>query len=135
MATKITTAVAAAMANALRDAADAGSAAKIIIYGGTEPTTANDTASATVLATFTLSDPSFPTSTDGVLTLDVTPALTVAASASGTATHFRLLTSANVAILQGSVGTTGQQLNLNTIAITSAVNVTITSGTITVPQS
>lgn len=135
MATKLTNAVASALANAITTAADAGTAAKIIIYGGTEPATADTAASATVLATFTLSDPSFGPASNGVITLDVDPALTVAASASGTATHFRLLTSANVTILQGTVGTSGQQLNLNTTTITNGVNVTITSGTVTVPTA
>jgi hypothetical protein len=134
MATKITAAVASSLANAITTAADAGTAAKIIIYGGTEPATADTAASATVLATFTCSDPSFGSASSGVITLAGVP-LTVAASASGTATHFRLLTSANVVILQGTVGTSGQQLNLNTTTITSGVNVTITSGTVTVPTA
>lgn len=134
MATKLTNAVASALANAITAAADAGTAAKIRIYGGAEPATADTAASATVLATFTCSDPSFPAASNGVITLSGTP-LTVAASASGTATHFRLLTSADLTILQGTVATSGAQLNLNTTTITSGVNVTITSGTITVPTT
>jgi hypothetical protein len=42
---------------------------------------------------------------------------------------------ATTVALQGSVGTSGQQLNLNTTSITSGVNVTVTSGTVTMPTS
>lgn len=135
MATKLTNAVASACANAITTAADAGTAAHIKIYSGTEPATADTALSGnTLLADFVLSDPSFGAASNGVITLAGTPK-TVAAAASGTASFFRLLTSADVVILQGTVGTSGQQLNLNTLTITSGVNVTITSGTVTVPTS
>lgn len=139
MATKLSSALASTLANAITTAADAGAGpAKIILYNndGAEPATA-DTAITTqdVLATFTLSDPSFGSASSGTITIDNTPALTVAASATGTASFFRLVTSADVVILQGTVGLGSAQLNLNTLSITSGVNVTITSGTITVPTA
>jgi hypothetical protein len=37
--------------------------------------------------------------------------------------------------MDGSVATSGAQINLNTTSITSGVNVTITSGTVTMPTS
>lgn len=134
MATKLTNAVASSMANAITTAT--GTAGKIIIYGGTEPATADTAASATVLATFTQAagQNMFGAASNGVLTLTNTP-LTVAASATGTATHFRITTSGGTTILQGTVGTSGQQLNLNTTTLTSGVNVTITSGTVTMPTT
>lgn len=136
MATKLTTAT----ANQLADQLDAytnagGGAGKIIIYNGTEPATADTALSGnTVLATFTLSATAFGNAASGVITLAGVP-LTVAASASGTASFFRLLRFDNAVVLQGSVNTSGAQLNLNTTTITSGVNVTITSGTVTMPTT
>jgi hypothetical protein len=127
----------AALANALADQIDTtlGNAGTIKIYTGSQPATA-DTAvgGATLLATFTLGSPGFGAASGGVITLSGTP-LTVAAAATGTAGWFRLATSGAAAVLDGSVGTSGNQINLNTTSITSGVNVTITSGTITMPTS
>jgi hypothetical protein len=135
MATTITAAAADAMSAALNTYINSGGAAKIRIYDATGGAPANATASlgsCVLLADFALSNPAF-TSSGGVLTLAGTPK-TVAASASGTASFFRiLLNNGTTVVLQGTVGTSGQQLNLNTLAITQTVNVTITSGTITMP--
>lgn len=123
-------------ANAMADAIDTymGNAGKIIIYSGTEPATADTALSGnTVLATFTGGSPVFGAAASGTITLQGVP-LTVAASATGTATFFRLFqTNGTTCVAQGTVGTSGQQLNLNTTSITSGVNVTITSGTINMP--
>jgi hypothetical protein len=134
MATKLATATADALANAVTTTV--GTSGKIIIYSGTEPATANTALSGnTALATFTLNSTAFGSSSSGVITLNGTP-LTVAADATGSATFFRLLKSdGTTVVLQGTVGTSGQQLNLNTVSITSAVNVTITSGTVTMPTT
>lgn len=135
MATRLAALTASAMANAITTRADAGAgAATIKIYSGSQPATADTAATGTLLATFTLSDPSFGAASSGVITLAGTPK-TVAASASGTAGYFRLEDSTGVDIMDGSVGTSGAELNLNTTTITSGVNVTITSGTITVPTA
>jgi hypothetical protein len=120
MATSITTAAASAMADALND------------YIGTNAATG----SATPLVEFTLDTPLGFTESGGVLTLDTSPALTEAADATGTAAFFRLFQDdGTTVVLQGSVGTSGAELNLNTTSITTGVNVTITSGTITMPTS
>lgn len=138
MATTITTAAAGAMATALNT--HIGNAGKLIIYGNNVAAPANaNTAigSQTVLATFTLDSPGF-THSNGVLTLDTSPALTVAASASGTAAFFRVLQSnGTTVVLQGTVGISGSGADLivNTTTITNGVNVTITSGTVTVPTA
>lgn len=128
--------LAALTANAMADAITTRIAAsgKLIIYSGTVPTNADTALSGnTVLATFTLSATAFGAASGGVITLSGTP-LTVAAAATGTATFFRIFKSdGTTCIAQGSVGTSGNQLNLNTTSITSGVNVTITSGTITMP--
>lgn len=134
MATKLATATADALANAVTTRV--GTSGKVIIYNGTEPADANTALSGnTALATFTLSSTAFGSSSAGVITLSGTP-LTVAASNTGTATFFRMTQSdGTTVVIQGTVGTSGQQLNLNTTAITSGVNVTITSGTVTMPTT
>jgi hypothetical protein len=126
----------ASLANSLADAVDTaiGNAGKIEIRTGTQPATADTAASGTLLATFTLGSPGFGAASSGVITLAGVP-LTVAASSTGTAGYFRLMTSANSSIMDGAIGTSGQQINLNTTSITTGVNVTITSGTITMPTS
>ncbi|WP_432112849.1 hypothetical protein [Streptomyces sp. S1] len=126
----------ASLANTLADAVDTalGNAGTIKVYTGSQPATADTAASGTLLATFTLGSPGFGNASGGVITLSGTP-LTVAAAATGTAGWFRMATSGGSTILDGSVGTSGNQINLNTTSITSGVNVTITSGTITMPTS
>lgn len=134
MTAKLAVLTANAMADALDDRVNAGGAGKIIIYSGTEPATADTALSGnTVLATFTLSNPAFGAASSGVITLSGTP-LTVAAAATGTATFFRIFqNNGTTCVAQGTAGTSGQQLNLNTTSVTSGVNVTITSGSITMP--
>lgn len=136
MATKLTNAAASQLADQLDAYINSGGAAKIRIYSGTEPATADTALSGnTLLADFALSNPAFGAASNGVITLNGTP-LTVAASATGTASFFRILqNNATTVVMQGSVGTSGAQLNLNTTSITSGVNVTITSGTITMPTA
>jgi hypothetical protein len=136
MATKLTAVIANLLADAIDNDVNTSGPGKIIIYSGTEPVTADTALSGnTALATFTLSATAFGVASSGVITLAGVP-LTVAASASGTATFFRLTRgNGTTVILQGTVGTSLQQLNLNTVTITSGVNVTITSGTVTVPLS
>lgn len=126
----------ASLANTLADAVDSalGNAGTIKIYTGSQPATADTAASGTLLATFTLGSPGFGAASSGTITLSGAP-LTVAAAATGTAGWFRMATSGGSTILDGSVGTSGNQINLNTTSITSGVNVTITSGTITMPTS
>lgn len=126
----------ASLANTLADAVDTalGNAGTIKIYTGTQPVTADTAESGTLLATFTLGSPGFGSASSGTITLLDVP-ITVAAVATGTAGWFRMETSAGSNILDGSVGTSGNQINLNTTAVTSGVNVTITSGTITFPTS
>lgn len=134
MATSLTTAAADALSAALNTYVNSGGAGKLIIYSGSAPANAAASNTGSVLATFTLANPAF-SSSGGVLTLLSTP-LTVAASATGTATYFRIfLNNGTTTVLQGSVGTSGAELNLNTTSITSAVNVTITSGSITMPTT
>jgi len=104
-----------------------GASGKVRIYSGTRPATGGT--ATTLLAELPCSATFAPASSAGVLTLN---ALTTAtAVASGTASWFRILTSANVAVVDGDVGTSGSDLNLNSTSITSGGNVSVTSFTIT----
>lgn len=143
MTTRISSAARTAACDAVVDLVDAGSAAGVLrIYTGPQPSGPDSTPTGTLLAELDLSDPAFGPAAAGVATLDVTPAVTTTAVADGTAGWFRLLTSTEAAgsglgVVDGSVTATGGggQLELATVAITTGVEVEITSGSVTMPAS
>lgn len=109
----------------------------LVIYSGTPPTGANEALSGnTALATFTFDSTSgdYSAPSSGVLSLkfgsNVTSP-TVTASATGTATFFRILNTTPAALIQGTVGVSGADFNLSSTTITSGDNVSIT-GTATI---
>ena len=126
--------ITAAVANAMLDAAigtlaDGG---KLRIYDGTQPAAGGGTAT-NLLAELTMNADAFPAASGGVLTAN---AITAAASAAatGTATWFRLVKSdGTTVLLDGSVGTSGADLNLNSVSITAGGQVSCSSFTITQP--
>lgn len=116
-------------ANEITTLTDAGAGAGFIrIYNGTRPATGG--AVTTLLAELTFSDPSFAAASGGVLTAS---SITQDASANttGTATWFRQVDSDGNFVLDGDVGTSGSDLNLNDVSIVSGVPVSITSYVIT----
>lgn len=136
MAIELPTASRNAACDAVVDLADGGTPPGLIrVYTGTKPG-ANNAASGTLLAEFTLSNPAFTAAATGVATLDVTPALTDTGITDGTAGWFRLVTGTTFAtVIDGTVTATGGggDLQLNTTTIATGVNVEITGGTITMP--
>jgi hypothetical protein len=134
LTTHISNASRSAAADAVVDLVDAGSGAgKIRIYTGTQPAGPDTAVGAqTLLAEVTLSDPAFGSASTGVATLAGTP-LSATGVAAGTAAWFRMLDSNNVAILDGAVGTSGAELNLNTTTISVGLTVTVTACTVTMP--
>lgn len=127
MAISITAAVAQALATALATAV--GSGASIRIYSGTKPATPETTATGTLLATVPITG-TFTASGGSITSADpgaVTPA------ASGTAGYFRLLTSGSTAILDGTVGTSGADMNLSSTAISTSSPLDLGVPTFTVP--
>lgn len=106
---------------------DAGTAGLLRIYDGTRATSA-DTAvgGQTLLAELTMNATSFPAASSGAMTAN---AITddSSANATGTASWFRITDSAGNAVVDGDVGTSGSDLNLNTTSITSGVTVSVTS--------
>lgn len=129
---KITNAAASASADAVVDLIDAGAGAgKLRIYDGSKPATADTAISSQVLlAELTFSDPAFGAASNGVATASSITADS-SANASGTATWFRIVDSNNVAIMDGTVGTSGADLNLDSVSITIGQSVSVTSFTYT----
>lgn len=127
--------VAATMLNAIVAAADEGfDASYISIYSGLVPVSAStNLTNQVLLAKLTCSDP-----TASVLgkTLTFEPiGADTAADATGTATFFRLFSSDNNVVLQGSVSDSSGSgdLKLGTADIVQDATVQITSATITLP--
>lgn len=105
-----------------------GASGLLRIYDGSRPATGG--AATTLLAELTCNATFAPGAAAGVLTLN---AITQdsSANASGTATWFRITTSGGTAVVDGSVSTSGSDLNLTTTSITSTQPVSVTSFTIT----
>lgn len=143
MPTRINTAARNAAATAIAALIDGGASAGVLrIYSGSQPATPATTPSGTLLAEFTCSDPAFGSPSTGVVTLDVTPALTDTGITDGTAGYFRFCDSTEAAgtglgVLDGTVTATGGggQIELNTVTISTGANVEVTAGTITMPAS
>ncbi len=106
----------------------AGGSALLRIYDGSRPATGG--AATTLLAELTCNATFAPGAASGVLTLN---AITqdASANATGTATWFRLVTSAAAFVIDGNVGTSGSDLNLTTTSIVATQPVSVSSAVIT----
>jgi hypothetical protein len=138
MATRIPEASRSAACDAIVDRLDAGAAAGYVeIRTGTQPADPDDVASGTLLATIVLNDPAFGAAAAGVATADVSPALTVAAVATGTAGWFRAYDDNDASVMDGSITGTGGggDMELDSTSITSGQDVTINSWTVTMPAA
>ena len=111
-------------------ATDVGTSAVLKIWTGSPPANCAAADTGLLLVTFTLSASSFGTASGGALTLTGTP-ISVAAGNSGTAGYFRIYpsvpTSTN-AVVQGTVGTSGADLNISNTGITGGQNITLNAG-------
>ncbi|MFI7125980.1 hypothetical protein ACIBQ1_09820 [Nonomuraea sp. NPDC050153] len=135
MATRIPTASRNAACDAIVDKIDVGSTnpqGRLRIYSGSQPASANDAASGTLLAEVNLANPAFSAASTGVATLLGTP-LSTTGVAAGTAGWFRIIDRNEATVVDGSAGTSGTELILNTATISIGVSVQITSGTVTMP--
>jgi hypothetical protein len=102
-----------------------GAGAKLRIYDGTRPATGGTVTN--LLAEFTLGSPFAPASSGGVLS-PTTPA-PVNAGANGTATWYRVVKADGTTFCMD--GAVGSELALNTTAITSGLQISITGWTVT----
>jgi len=137
VATRLPTAARNAAANAVCDLIDADAGAGTCkVYTGTQPASANDAPSGTLLLTFTLSDPAFGSPTLGVKTLAGVP-LSTTGLAAGTAGWCRLADQSGDTVLDGSAGATssGAQFELSTTTVSIGLTVDLTAGTITMPAA
>lgn len=112
----------------------AGNAALLRFYDNTGGVPANANAaigSCVLLAELTCGSPLASAASAGVLTLN-SVTQDSSANATGTAAFWRLYKSdGTTVVMQGSVGTSGADLNLSTLSIVSTVPVQLTSLTIT----
>tara|TARA_R110000868_G_scaffold328169_1_gene589069 strand:- start:410 stop:802 length:393 start_codon:yes stop_codon:yes gene_type:complete len=105
-----------------------GASGLLRIYDGTRP--ASGGTATTLLAQLTLSATFAPAAAAGVLTANAIGSDT-SADATGTATWARLTTSAGAFVADMGVGTSGQEVTLNTVSIVIAGTVACTSLQIT----
>lgn len=119
------------MADAITTAA--GASALLRFYSGTRPATAG--AVTTLLAELTCNATFAPAASGGVLTLN---AITTdsSANATGTATWFRIVKSDGTTfVMDGDVGTSGSDINMNTVSFVSGGPVAETSFVLTMPNA
>ena len=110
---------------------DIGTSGSLRFYDGTPPASANAALSGnTLLATLACSATFAAAASGGVLTANAISSATAAAT--GTASFFRLLRpDGTTVVLQGTVNTSGADLNLNSVAITSGGTVSVSSFVLT----
>lgn len=135
MAIRPSTALRNAMAAQVAAITDAGAGAGVLqLRTGAQPANGDAADAGTLLASFTLADPSF-TNAGGVATLDADPDLATVGVAAGTAAHFRIKDSTGANVTDGSVTTSGGggDLIVDNTNIAVDQTVTILTGTITVP--
>lgn len=122
----IATATRDTMCDAFVDAIDGGAGAGLL-----EIWTAGF---GTKLATLTFTDPAFGASSSGTATAATITGDT-SADTTGTAAVFRATTSTPATMFEGTVGTSGADINFNTVSFTAGDSVDVTSMTVTMPAS
>lgn len=132
---RLTNAAASAAADAVVDRIDTGGAGTIKIYTGTIPTDADTAIGAqTLLATLTFSATAFGAASNGVATASAITDDT-SADATGTAAWARIASGAGTTQMDVTVGTSGEDLNFNTVAFVTGATVAITALTYTQPKT
>lgn len=131
---KIAALIASAACNAIVDAIDQGaSAGSLVFRTGSAPANTTDADSGTLLATCPFSDPAFGNASSGVATANAITSDTNV-DATNTVGYWRIKDSDGTVISQGSVGTSGADINFNTLSWVAGGTVAISSLTVTVPQ-
>lgn len=122
----------AAVANAAADAAVAlANGGSLRIYSGSQPATAATAISGqTLLAELALGNPAFGSASNGVATANSITADS-SADATGTAAWFRVVNSGGTGLWDGTVGTSGCDLNLDSVSLVAGGNVSVSSFTFT----
>ena len=122
------------MRNAAIDAAlaelDSGD---LLFFTGTVPANVSDANTGTLLGTLTFAADAFPAASVGVATIGAVGA-DVAADDTGVAGYAVGRESGGANRVHFTVGTSGADVNLNTLSFEAGGNVSITGGTITMPE-
>lgn len=126
--------------DAIVDSVDAGAGPGVLrIYSGSVPANVDTALGAQVLLSEnTMSDPAFGAAADANPGATATANAIIddtAANATGNASFFRIFDSNGVARIQGTVGTSGASLIINSVAIQANAKVEILSLTVTVPEA
>lgn len=124
--------LAAARKNEMLDAiADNCNSGRLRIYSGSVPANADAAlGGATLLAELTMNATAFGAASGGTITANAITADT-SADNTGTASFFRIFQSDGTTVVyQGTVGTSGADLNLNSTTINAGVQVQVTSLTL-----
>ena len=130
---RITAAAAIAGLDAILDLIDAGGAGDLILYVGSEPAECDDAAGGAAAATLPLDATAYAGAAADAGNKWADAALTSAcqdATATGNVavvTHFRLVSGGATAVLQGTIDTSGADLNLNTTTITAGAQVDVSA--------
>ena len=132
MAEKINTAARNLQVDAIGDALDLGT---IDIYTGSQPSSANDSPSGTLLWSGTFPADAYDPASGG--TADPTADVVAAAVDDGDAGWFRMMSADETLVYDGAITATGGggEIELSTITIASGQTVTITPPSITQPAS
>ena len=130
--TQLSDAAANAACNALTALVNSGS---IKIYTGTQPANGNAGLSGnTLLATLPLNSTAFGSAAAGAAALNAS-GVSASAGNTGTATWFRVCNSSGTGIWDGSIGTSGCNINLNSTSVQSGAAVTVTAYTFTIAEA
>lgn len=135
---RVSNVAAKAMCDALTALVNAGGAGSFRFYTGSAPTNVEDAATGTLLANLAMSSTAFGSAVDanpGATATANTISDDTDADATGSAGYFRVLSGAGTAIFQGSCGTSGADVNFNTVAISQHGIVSVSSFTVTVPET
>lgn len=103
------------------------------IYNGTQPATADDALSGqTLLAELGFGAPAFGAGSGGVATANaITP--DSSANATGTATWYRCVKADGTTVIcDGEIGTSGSDLNMNSVSIQAGAEVSVTGFALTI---
>lgn len=87
------------------------------------------------LATITFGNPAFGASSTGTITMSGQPLQDTSATGGGTCAQFSIFKSGPTKLLEGTVSTSGADINISSTSIGAGDTVELTTFTITVPAS
>ena len=131
---RLSTSAKNASADAVADLMDGSGSAMIKVYTGSQPSSANDTATGTLLATITLQTVAMGASSSGIASANGLP-LSAAIGNSGTAGWFRVLRGNGDKVFDGDITALGDGgvMELDNIELIAGGTITIQTFNLTQP--